>query len=86
MTCIKAVLLCSYEPLLFDNRSNLVCCQLTSTEWRVATRAVGIDINPRFTGCQAYEFTDEVGIFDLLDIPLLHGWLVDPQVRACVPV
>lgn len=40
----------------------------------------GIDVNPRFHDCRSYEFTDEVAIFDLLDIPLVHGWLVDPQV------
>ena len=25
-------------------------------------------------------------VFDLLDIPLVHGWLVDPQVRATEPL
>jgi len=40
----------------------------------------GIDLNPRFHDCKAYEFTDEVAIFDLLGVPLLHGWLIDPQV------
>lgn len=42
----------------------------------------GIDVNPRFYDCSAYEFTDEVAIFDLLDIPLVHGWLSDPQARS----
>lgn len=42
----------------------------------------GIDLNPRFHDCAAYEFTDEVAIFDLLQVKLLHGWLVDPQVAA----
>ena len=27
-----------------------------------------------------FEFTRESAIFDLLDIPLYHGWIVDPQV------
>lgn len=44
-------------------------------------QCAGIDLNPRFHDCRAYEFTDEVAIFDLLQVPLLHGWLVDPQVR-----
>ena len=26
-----------------------------------------------------FEFTRETGIFDLMDVPLYHGWLVDPQ-------
>lgn len=27
----------------------------------------------------AFEFTPEFLVFDLLNIPLYHGWLVDPQ-------
>ncbi len=26
-----------------------------------------------------FEFTRETGVFDLLDVPLCHGWVVDPQ-------
>ena len=26
-----------------------------------------------------FEFTSESGLFDLLDVQLYHGWLVDPQ-------
>lgn len=29
-----------------------------------------------------FEFTRECAIFDLLDIPLYHGWIVDPQVST----
>ncbi|QDZ25335.1 DUF544 domain-containing protein [Chloropicon primus] len=39
----------------------------------------GVDVNPRFFGCRAFEFTDEVAIFDLLDISLFHGWLYAPE-------
>ncbi|KAK9863969.1 hypothetical protein WJX84_010589 [Apatococcus fuscideae] len=39
----------------------------------------GVDVNPRFSGIKAFEFTDETAIFDLLDISLVHGWLVDAQ-------
>ena len=42
-------------------------------------------MNPRFYDCCAYEFTDEVAIFDLLDIPLVHGWLSDPQAPSPPP-
>lgn len=31
-----------------------------------------------------FEFTPECAIFDLLDIPLYHGWIVDPQVWICL--
>ncbi|XP_062024747.1 uncharacterized protein LOC133740819 isoform X2 [Rosa rugosa] len=27
-----------------------------------------------------FEFTPECTIFDMLDIPLYHGWIVDPQL------
>ncbi|CAI5503104.1 unnamed protein product [Closterium sp. Naga37s-1] len=44
--------------------------------------ATGIDVNVRFTGIHAFEFTPETAIFDLLDISLVHGWLVDSQDSA----
>jgi hypothetical protein len=42
----------------------------------------GVDVNPKFMHCKGFEFTDEVAIFDLLDISLFHGWLVDPNSEA----
>ena len=39
-----------------------------------------MDVNVRFTGIDSFEFTDEVAVFDLLGMQLVHGWLVDPQV------
>lgn len=39
----------------------------------------GIDVNIKFRRIDDFEFTPECAIFDLLDIPLYHGWLVDPQ-------
>lgn len=44
--------------------------------------ATGLDVNVRFTGVSDFEYTPECSIFDLLGVPLYHGWLVDPQVRA----
>ena len=40
----------------------------------------GVDVNVKFHDFRAFEFTDEVAVFDLLDMGLVHGWLVDPQV------
>lgn len=45
----------------------------------------GLDVNVKFTGVRVFEYTPECIVFDLLDIPLYHGWLVDPQVRANGP-
>ncbi|KAG2614179.1 ubiquitin carboxyl-terminal hydrolase MINDY-1-like isoform X1 [Panicum virgatum] len=39
----------------------------------------GIDVNVMFRKIDDFEFTRERAIFDLLDIPLYHGWIVDPQ-------
>ncbi|KAI4315348.1 hypothetical protein L6164_028167 [Bauhinia variegata] len=41
--------------------------------------ATGIDVNIKFRRIDDFEFTPECAIFDLLDIPLCHGWIVDPQ-------
>lgn len=40
----------------------------------------GLDVNVKFTDVRVFEYTPECIVFDLLDIPLYHGWLVDPQV------
>ncbi|KAG8198506.1 hypothetical protein JTE90_017372 [Oedothorax gibbosus] len=40
----------------------------------------GLDVNVKFTGISDFEYTPECIIFDLLRIPLYHGWLVDPQM------
>eukprot|EP00930_Biecheleria_cincta_P034325 TRINITY_DN23738_c0_g1_i1.p1 TRINITY_DN23738_c0_g1~~TRINITY_DN23738_c0_g1_i1.p1 ORF type:complete len:443 (+),score=70.49 TRINITY_DN23738_c0_g1_i1:69-1397(+) len=39
----------------------------------------GLDVNVRFTGCREFEYTRELSMFDLLDISILHGWLVSPE-------
>lgn len=50
--------------------------------------ATGLDVNVRFRNATDFEFTDEIAIFDLLDVPLVHGWVVDrdadPDAAAAV--
>ncbi|XP_062865331.1 ubiquitin carboxyl-terminal hydrolase MINDY-1 isoform X2 [Trichomycterus rosablanca] len=41
--------------------------------------STGLDVNVRFTGVTDFEYTPECIVFDLLDVALYHGWLVDPQ-------
>ncbi|XP_019745791.1 ubiquitin carboxyl-terminal hydrolase MINDY-1-like [Hippocampus comes] len=41
--------------------------------------STGLDVNVRFSAVTDFEYTPECIVFDLLDIPLYHGWLVDPQ-------
>ena len=45
----------------------------------------GIDVNVKFSGAVIdFELTSESIIFDLFNIPLYHGWLVDPQQEDVV--
>ncbi|XP_005393956.2 PREDICTED: protein FAM63B, partial [Chinchilla lanigera] len=44
----------------------------------------GLDVNVKFSGVRVFEYTPECVVFDLLDIPLYHGWLVDPQTDDAV--
>ncbi|XP_022704597.1 ubiquitin carboxyl-terminal hydrolase MINDY-2-like isoform X1 [Varroa jacobsoni] len=44
--------------------------------------STGIDVNVRFTGVRDFEFTAVCSLFDLLQIPLYHGWVVDPHNQA----
>ncbi|KAK7898295.1 hypothetical protein WMY93_019148 [Mugilogobius chulae] len=44
----------------------------------------GLDVNVHFTGVSDFEYTPECIVFDLLDIPLYHGWLLDPQSPEAV--
>ena len=39
----------------------------------------GLDVNVRFTSIVDFEYTPELIVFDLLQIPLYHGWLLDPE-------
>lgn len=40
---------------------------------------VGLDVNCKFAGPQEFEYTQELTVFDLLDIGLFHGWIVSRQ-------
>lgn len=47
--------------------------------------STGLDVNVRFTGVSDFEYTPECIVFDLLNVPLYHGWLLDPQVGRPPP-
>merc|ERR1712232_1457205 len=40
---------------------------------------VGLDVNCRFTGPKDFEPTRELCVFDLLDMSVVHGWVVSPE-------
>lgn len=65
----------------------MLCFQNMSDAMAVLPKlSTGLDVNVRFTGVTDFEYTPECIVFDLLDIPLYHGWLVDPQVHTHTPV
>jgi ubiquitin carboxyl-terminal hydrolase MINDY-1/2 len=39
----------------------------------------GLDVNVKFTKCDAFEYTKELNIFDLFNIQLLHGWIAEEE-------
>ena len=39
----------------------------------------GLDVNVRFDKVDGLEYTEDLLIFDLMHVRLLHGWIVDPQ-------
>ena len=44
----------------------------------------GLDVNVKFTGVSQFEYTPATVTFDLLNISLYHGWLMEPeQVEVC---
>ncbi|VDM29397.1 unnamed protein product [Toxocara canis] len=44
----------------------------------------GLDVNVQFNGVSKFEYTTASAFFDLLGIPLLHGWVADPQQNELV--
>ncbi|RHZ28884.1 hypothetical protein DYB26_009285 [Aphanomyces astaci] len=55
---------------------------LTEVVALVQTLQVGLDVNVQFHDIGAFEYTNACAIFDLLDMRLVHGWVVDPQDTA----
>lgn len=46
----------------------------------------GLDVNVRFNSPDGFEYTPELAVFDLFDVPILHGWIIDPQDRMAFPL
>ena len=66
----------SFISLAFLIRSCLISHLYSNGETRIACRAI-------YDLLCVLQYTDAIAIFDLLDIHLVHGWLVDPQVMYC---
>ncbi|KAI8061662.1 hypothetical protein BC940DRAFT_310085 [Gongronella butleri] len=39
----------------------------------------GLDVNVQFGSIRDFEPTSELALFDLFDVDIVHGWIVDPQ-------
>ncbi|KAF3787025.1 fam63a protein [Nymphaea thermarum] len=51
----------------------------------VPSLATGINVNVRFRNINDFESAPVCAILDLLDIGLVHGWVVDPQASVSLP-
>jgi hypothetical protein len=38
-----------------------------------------MDVNVRFDSVRGFEPTEELSVFDVFQVDLIHGWVVDPQ-------
>lgn len=59
---------------------------LSNTVETISKLQSGMDVNLKFTGIMEFEETPENSIFKLFKIPLVHGWLVDPQMEETTRV
>ena len=44
--------------------------------------STGLDVNLKFASCLGFEATTQMCCFDVTDIRLFHGWLVDPAAES----
>ena len=47
----------------------------------------GLDVNCHFKATTAFEYTQELTVFDVLNVPLYHGWVPQPFffLAKCIP-
>ncbi|KII65785.1 hypothetical protein RF11_10304 [Thelohanellus kitauei] len=44
-----------------------------------STLSKGLNLNVYFSGVSKFEYTKEIGLLDILDLRLYHGWIIDPN-------
>lgn len=62
----------------YANASEEVKKQVAKSIDQLPNLQMGMDVNVGFLKPDSFEKTDQSRIFDLLGVPLVHGWLVDP--------
>jgi hypothetical protein len=80
-----SVVILKHKPSTFSSKGE----QTNYEENIAATMATfnelsrGLDVNVRYSSVFGFEFTVQNAIFDLVGVPLCHGWLPDPTDEAC---
>eukprot|EP00127_Corallochytrium_limacisporum_P006414 Clim_evm4s227 gene=Clim_evmTU4s227 len=46
----------------------------------------GLDVNVHFDGVRKFEYTPQLAIFDIMNVNLYHGWVVDPNMKETAEV
>lgn len=46
----------------------------------------GLDVNVKFDHIHGFEPTAELAMFDLFQVDLVHGWIIDPQDKETFEV
>ena len=59
--------------------ASVVAANVDAALSRVPALATGVDVNVRFAGPRAFEFTPELALFDLAGVGLVHGWVMGPD-------
>jgi hypothetical protein len=66
-----------------EQQTELATQRIDSVISLLPTLQFGLDINIHYDKITGFEYTRELDAFDVLGVPLYHGWIVDPQdVRA----
>ncbi|OZJ03530.1 hypothetical protein BZG36_03416 [Bifiguratus adelaidae] len=47
----------------------------------IPTLQTGLDVNVKFSNINAFEPTSGLSLFDILNVDIVHGWVVDPEQR-----
>ena len=84
--CITATSLCSLLGNYLLDRAQQNTQEKHHTEQyildsldRFVQIQTGIDVNVKFNSVEGFEYTPELSLFDLAQVSLVHGWVVDPQ-------
>ena len=72
--------LASWLDLAYQHRHDFGTLASAAAAGHTCSSPLLHPLQVRFDDVHGFEFTDEVAIFDLLDVSLVHGWLVNPQV------